>query len=258
MRYYSVSDKYLKEFKELCDEKGIKYETEAEYKDAASNLINLVGTLVEIDMEECERKRQIVKEPKGFALEGKGRSCSLCQRSVYEDDGWYDKWGFKCINCQDAVNKGLWGTKQFAFRGLIQCGQCGAEFTAQEKFKKLKNGEFNRHVYYNCTRRVDRDCTEKYINEKDLCVILQEFIEKNHDDIYISDKLRSKVERHYQVTKTLLEHYSLEQPLDIPFVEYSRYILVRGAEAERTAFAAGMKTKLQLLNGTLGLASQRK
>lgn len=156
------------------------------------------------------------------------------------------------------INKGLWGTKQFAFRGLIQCGQCGAEFTAQEKFKKLKNGEFNRHVYYNCTRRVDPNCTEKYINEKDLCVILQEFIEKNQDDIRISDKLRSRVERHYHVTKTLMEHYNLERPLDIPFVEYSRYVLVRGTETERTAFASGIKTKLQLLNGKLAIASSSK
>jgi hypothetical protein len=29
----------------------------------------------------------------------------LCGYGVYEGDGWYDKWGFKCNNCQDAVNK---------------------------------------------------------------------------------------------------------------------------------------------------------
>ena len=126
-----------------------------------------------------------------------------------------------------------------------------------KKVKKLKNGEFNRHVYYNCTRRVDPNCTEKYINEKDLCILLQEFIEKSHDKISLSDKLRSKIERHYQVTATLLEHYNLQQPLDIPFVEYSRYILVRGTEAERTVFAAGIKTKLQLRNGKLELAKPK-
>lgn len=162
---------------------------------------------------------------------------------------------FDEIQQSRGTNKGLWGTKQFAFRGLIKCGQCGAEFTAQEKFKKLKNGEFNRHVYYNCTRRVDINCTEKYINEKDLCVLLQEFIEKNHDKINISDKLRSKVERHYQITKTLLEHYTLKQSLDIPFVEYSRYVLVRGSESERTVFAAGIKTKLQLRNCELEIVN---
>lgn len=105
MRYHNISDKSLKEFKELCEKEGIKYETEAEYKSAAQNLVGFVGTLVEIDMEERQRKHRLEKEPKGFTLEGYGRNCSLCGRGVYEGDGWYDKWGFKCMNCQDAVNK---------------------------------------------------------------------------------------------------------------------------------------------------------
>lgn len=105
MHVSNISDKSLKEFKELCEKEGIKYETELEYKQSAMNLVNFVGTLVEIDMAERERKHRLIKEPKGFELEGKGRSCSLCGRSVYEGYGWYDKWGFKCTNCQDAVNK---------------------------------------------------------------------------------------------------------------------------------------------------------
>lgn len=24
---------------------------------------------------------------------------------VWDEKGWFDKWGFKCCNCQDAVNK---------------------------------------------------------------------------------------------------------------------------------------------------------
>lgn len=156
------------------------------------------------------------------------------------------------------TNKGMWGTKKFAFRGLINCGRCGAMFTAQEKFKKLKNGDFNRYVYYSCSKRIDPDCQEKYINENDLRTLLQGFVENNHDSIEISDKLRAKTEKHYRVTATLLEHYNLKQPLDIPFVEYSRYILVRGTEAERTAFAAGIKTKLQLLNSELAIVLNPK
>lgn len=127
-------------------------------------------------------------------------------------------------------------------------------FTAQEEFKKLKNGEYNRHVYYSCTKRIDPNCQEKYINEKDLCVLLQEFVEKNHEDIKISDKLRAKTEKHYQITKTLLEHYGLEQKLEQPFIEYSRYILTRGTESERTAYANGMTTKLRMYSGCLEIA----
>lgn len=58
-----------------------------------------------MDMKQKALKKRLETEPKGFSLEGKGRNCSLCGRGVYEGDGWYDKWGFKCMNCQDAVNK---------------------------------------------------------------------------------------------------------------------------------------------------------
>lgn len=153
------------------------------------------------------------------------------------------------------TNKGVWGSKKFAFRGLITCGRCGAMFTAQEKFKKLKNGDFNRYVYYSCTKRIDPNCQEKYINENDLCLLLQEFVENNHDDIKINDKLRARTEKHYQVTKTLLEHYGLEQKLDVPFIEYSRYVLTRGTEAERTAYTSGFITKLLISDGAVAITN---
>ena len=105
MLHHDISDKSLQGFKEAFNKDGIKYETDAEYRDAAMNLVNFVDTLVEMDMEERQRKQRLEKEPKGYSLEGRGRSCSLCGRSIHEGDGWYDKWGFKCMNCQDAINK---------------------------------------------------------------------------------------------------------------------------------------------------------
>lgn len=108
MSYHKVSEKYLKEFKEfkeLCEKKNIKYETEVEYETAARNLVGLVDLLVEMDMAQRALKKRLETEPKGFSMAGEGRNCSLCGRTVYDTDGWYDKWGFKCMNCQDAVNK---------------------------------------------------------------------------------------------------------------------------------------------------------
>ena len=105
MGLHRISDKHLAEFKQLCDKKGIKYETEGEYERAAQNLVDFVGILVDIDMEERKRKARLEKEPNGFSMTGDGRNCSLCKRSVYGGDGWYDKWGFKCPECQNAVNK---------------------------------------------------------------------------------------------------------------------------------------------------------
>ena len=86
MKYYRISDKHFAEFKAICEKEGIKYETEAEYRDAAQNLIGLIDTLMQSDFEERQRKTRLEKEPKGFAMAGEGRSCSLCKRSVYGED----------------------------------------------------------------------------------------------------------------------------------------------------------------------------
>ncbi len=152
------------------------------------------------------------------------------------------------VQLSKGAYKGIWGSKTFAFRGLLKCGRCGADITAQDKYKTLKSGEIKRFIYYNCTRRKDPDCPEKYVNELALKEKLLEFIEINHEKIRFSDKLMAKAEKHYNVTSTLFNHYKIERELDIPLIEYSRYILTRGTESEMTAFAGGIETKLNLHN----------
>lgn len=99
-----VTDEYLAKFKKLCDDKGITYETEAEYRDAAYNLINLFDVLLDMSKEHLGWEKRLEKEPGGFALPSEGRSCSLCHNSVY-GEVWYDKWGMKCMNCHEAFKK---------------------------------------------------------------------------------------------------------------------------------------------------------
>lgn len=175
------------------------------------------------------------------------------------DAPWYDgahkplisKELFDQVQETRGVNKGVWGSKTFAFRGMLKCGQCDADITAQDKFKKLKSGETKRFVYYNCTRRKDPNCKERYINEDRLCELLQTFIEENYSRIAIDDKLRARIDKHFYITKTLLSHYKIEQKLDDSFIKYSRYVLSSGTESERIIFAAGVKTKLQIRHGEL-------
>lgn len=158
---------------------------------------------------------------------------------------------FDIVQETRGVNKGIWGSKTFAFRGLLKCGRCTADITAQDKFKLLKSGETKRFVYYNCTRRKDPNCTEKYVNEDRLCELMQKFIEEHHEDIKITDKLRARVDKHLYTTKTIFTHYKIEQKLDNPFVEYARYVLADGTDSERTALAANMGPMLQIKNGEL-------
>ena len=58
---------------------------------------------------------------------------------------------------------------QFAFTGLIHCGQCGAAVTAEEKFKLIKStGKRRRYVYYHCTHKLGTPCQQKPISEAEL------------------------------------------------------------------------------------------
>ena len=101
----ALTDKDYKEFKNISDKEGITYDSDFEMQQSANNLVKLVELLIEIDQSERLRKRRLDDEPKGFAMAGDGRNCSLCGHGVYESSGWYDKWGFKCLNCLDAVDK---------------------------------------------------------------------------------------------------------------------------------------------------------
>lgn len=150
------------------------------------------------------------------------------------------------------VNKGVWGSKQFAFRGLLKCGRCGAEVTAQEKIKLLKKtGVYKRFVYYNCTRKIDPNCKEKYINEDLLCELLEPLIEKEVKKIRITPKLRAKIDRHYAIAQNILLQYGVERPPATPLVEYSRYVLRRGSESEKTTLANGITNKVLVKSGAL-------
>ncbi|MEK7663881.1 MAG: recombinase family protein [Patescibacteria group bacterium] len=59
-------------------------------------------------------------------------------------------------------------THIFAFTGLMRCGECGAGITAEEKIKRQKNGNIHRYIYYHCTKRKNPNCTQKYIEQKEL------------------------------------------------------------------------------------------
>ena len=59
-------------------------------------------------------------------------------------------------------------THDFAYTGIMACGSCGAAITAEEKWKRYKNGTSHRYIYYHCTKRKDKNCKEKYIEEQEL------------------------------------------------------------------------------------------
>lgn len=61
-------------------------------------------------------------------------------------------------------------TRDFAFTGIIRCGYCGCQITAEEKTKYIKCDKENRtYTYYRCTRRKnDMACHEPSITLSEL------------------------------------------------------------------------------------------
>lgn len=57
---------------------------------------------------------------------------------------------------------------EFAFTGLMRCGECGAAITAESKIKTQKNGNVHHYTYYRCTKRLNPKCSQKTIRCEEL------------------------------------------------------------------------------------------
>ena len=96
-------------------------------------------------------------------------------------------------------------SKEFAFTKLIACGLCGSGVSADEKFKKQKNGNMHRYVYYGCCRGKDTNCKSGYIREEELIEQLADFMDTiNLDEISIRGKIKDEIERNRRFQMGLL------------------------------------------------------
>ncbi len=77
-------------------------------------------------------------------------------------------------------------THKFAFTGLLKC-PCGASITAEEKFKKQKNGNIHQYTYYRCTKKINKLCTEKSIEVK----VLDKQVDEILSSLTISEKFQN-------------------------------------------------------------------
>jgi hypothetical protein len=102
-----LSEESYAKFKELSDKEGHHYESDVDMRQSANSLVGFIDTLLKMDWEEKQLVARLTTEPKGFAMTGDGRSCPLCRHYQGDAQMWYDKWGLKCMNCQEAVNKRL-------------------------------------------------------------------------------------------------------------------------------------------------------
>jgi DNA invertase Pin-like site-specific DNA recombinase len=144
--------------------------------------------------------------------------------------------------------------KEFAFTKMMLCGLCGSGISADEKFKKLKNGGVARYVYYGCTKARGVDCKCGYTEERELLKQFNELIEKiNLNEIEVKEKIKYDVERFSKLQKFLL---GTKEKIDIPNIDvrgYAKYVLKEGTDIEKRELLGCLKSKICLANKKISL-----
>ncbi len=158
----------------------------------------------------------------------------------------------KQMNSFQLVQSKSLTNKEFAFTKLISCGLCNSGITADEKFKTLKNGSVNRHVYYMCSKSKDKNCKNEYINETDLIKELQKVIDNiNIDSVLVLPKIKSEIERMKRFQKILLHKNADLKIQEVDVKDYVKFVLNDGSIEEKREVLGCFKSRLILRNKAL-------
>jgi site-specific DNA recombinase len=146
--------------------------------------------------------------------------------------------------------------KEFAFTRMITCGLCGSGVTADEKFKKLKDGTTNRYVYYGCTKFKDKNCPCGYVREEDLIEQLASVLDVvSLDEIGMKDRIKAEIESHNEFQESVLGK-EIKEKIKIKEIDirnYAKHILRKRPMHEKRELLKHLRSKLVLKNKQLSL-----
>lgn len=138
---------------------------------------------------------------------------------------------------------------EFAFTKIMKCGLCSSGVSATEKFKKLKGGGHNRHVYYGCTKARDKNCKCGYISETDLIKQLQKQIDKlNFKKMPIEEKIKKEIRRFkkFQIMTTGKNNNIDVNDIDVK--NYIKFLLQEGDDQEKRDLLTSLNGEIKLNN----------
>lgn len=161
-----------------------------------------------------------------------------------------------------------WNKHIFPFKKVFTCGGCGGGVTAEIKYRKLKNGYIEKHIYYHCGRNVDYDCDEPYITERELVKQLLFHIENISINLSgISKKITEEIDRFHRFKLHVLQdEYKTGNLADFNFLveddqkqevmrNYLKHILTMGTQEERQEIMGFIKTKFILQDRSISPAN---
>ncbi len=177
--------------------------------------------------------------PKGSGNWYKGKHDPIITKELY------DKVQDQVKNSQLVRKENI----EFAFTKLMSCGLCDSGISATEKFKKLKSGGYNRHIYYGCTKSKDKHCKCGYINETDLIKQLIKIVNSlETDQMKIKKSITEEIARFKQFQKSLLGLSTDITLKDINVKNYVKYILKSGSIDEKREILSCLEGSLLLAN----------
>lgn len=151
-------------------------------------------------------------------------------------------------------------TKEFAFTRLILCGLCGSGITADEKFKKLKDGSVARYVYYGCARGKDKYCKAGYMREEVLQAQLLKIIDEiSIDELGMRGQIENEVARYHHFRQGVLGFDGeMVVQKEIDSKSYAKYILTKGTSFEKRELLSCLRSRLVLRNKALVLDQENR
>lgn len=183
--------------------------------------------------------------PKGSGNWYKGKHTNIVDKGLYEQVQ-------QKLSNEHAVRT---QNKEFAFTKMITCGLCRSGITADEKFKRQKNGNEHRYIYYGCTKFNDKKCPCGYIREEDLIEQLAQILDTiSLDEIGMKDRIKAEIQVHNEFQQSVLGEDSTKVKVkDVDIRNYAKHILRKRPIHEKRALLCNLRSKLILKNKKVSL-----
>ncbi|MES2223941.1 MAG: recombinase zinc beta ribbon domain-containing protein [Patescibacteria group bacterium] len=134
------------------------------------------------------------------------------------------------------------------------CGLCESGISAAEKWKRQKNGNAHRYVYYGCTKAKDKHCKCGYIEEKELIKQFEKLLENiDISEIEIREKIKVDIDKFMKLQKFML---GTKEKINIDTIDirgYTKYVLKEGTDVEKRELLGCLKSKIKLKNKIISI-----
>jgi len=146
------------------------------------------------------------------------------------------------------------GTKEFDYTKMLKCGNCGSGITAQEKFKKYKNGTIKKYIYYHCTKSRNLDCHEPYVREEVVVEGLSEALTSvTINQIKTKNGLSLELQRYQRISSVVMGQNGDNQSESPKFnpKSFVKYIFNEGSRDEKRALVECLDKTIYLKDGRI-------